>query len=168
MKSIFLCVILLFASNFSNAGETCKTADVESLVAAWIKFRDASLSGKPEDIAKLYEFPVRLFGPYDDSQPLLISRVNFLKKYDYIFREIQDLRPTYLFSDLKNNPTFIPKIGAPAFDSNGCFRLLGTPSFEIRSYKFIWRRNSGWKVVSATVNEDFSYLEYDGYPLGKK
>lgn len=167
MRSIFLCFILFFASDFSIAKDTCKTADSEELIATWVKFRDASLNSTPEEIAKFYEFPIQLYGPDDGAKPLLISKSNFLKKYKYIFREIKDLRTTYLFRDLNDNPKFLPKISSASFDRNGCYYLLKTPRVIIRDYTFEWRKITGWKVISATVDEDFSYLEYDGYPLGK-
>jgi hypothetical protein len=168
MRSIFLCVVLVFASNLSIANDNCKTADAKSLSEIWIKFRDASLVGMPIEIEKFYEFPIRLYDSFDDSRPLLISKKNFLSKYDEIFRRVGDSKETILFSELKANPRSVWKKNAAIFDANGCYRLLGTPTMKINDYTFIWNKKTGWKIVSVRVNEDFELIASDGYPLGKK
>lgn len=168
MKAIFIGLMLMFIINVSKANETCKTADAESLSITWSKFQDASLNGKPSEIATFYEFPIRLYGPYSDSKPLLISKKNFLNKYNEIFRRVGDLKEAILFSDLKKDPKSVWKTNTAIFDSNGCYRLLGKPIMKLNSYTFVWTNLARWTIVSVDVDEDFELIERDGYPLGKK
>lgn len=124
--------------------EPCSAPDPAVLRSTWQSFRNATLAGQPEQVARYYKFPVQLLPPMDGMKPMKITRPVFIKHYAELFQRGPADTEIAMLTAMKKSTgkEYIPQ---PQFDSTKCRYKVPT---RIEDYNFVYDKNAGWLVES--------------------
>ncbi|NRR30295.1 hypothetical protein HSX11_08845 [Oxalobacteraceae bacterium] len=154
-RLISLVLFSLSAHAIAGAADTCTAPDMAGLRSTWQAFRNASLHGTPDQIAKYYKLPVKLLSPMDGDKPFKLDRKPFMAHYPAIFRKDVAGEESELIKNLRRTKDN-EYISDVYFNREKC-AFVG--AIRINDYNFVQDKKAGWLIESVYFGGDYYYLQ---------
>jgi len=139
-------LIAVLLGALSSSALACQAPSPDSLRAAWITWRAATLKDEPGASARLYKFPFLLLSAYQGDRPLRVTKAAFNDNYSDLFGADMQFR-----QDLKKT-TDNEYIGKIDFDDKDCKLKFAV---RIHDTNFTYDQKTGWLVQSIYMPEAY-------------
>lgn len=139
-------LIAVLLGALSSSALACQAPSPDSLRAAWITWRGATLKNEPGASARLYKFPFLLLSAYQGDRPLRVTKAAFNDNYSDLFGADMQFR-----QDLKKT-TDSEYIGKIDFDDKDCKLKFAV---RIHDTNFTYDQKAGWLVQSIYMPEAY-------------